>query len=37
MSEKHATDYRLERNFGMPFGIQTAGDRLATVFEIGQG
>ena len=38
MSEKHATEYRLMRSFGMPFGrIQNAGDQPATVFDDGQG
>ena len=37
MFEKHATEYRLVRSFGMPFGIQIAGDRPASVFDDGQG
>ncbi len=37
MSEKHATDNRDLRSFGMPFSIQIAGYRPATVFDDGQG
>ncbi len=38
VSEQHATDYRVTRFLGMPFGrIEIAGNQPATVFDHGQG
>jgi hypothetical protein len=37
VSETHATDDRLARLFGMPFGNQSVGYRPAAVFDDGQG
>ena len=38
MFEKHATEYRLVRSFGMPFArIQNLGDQPTTVFDDGKG
>jgi hypothetical protein len=36
--QTHATEYRVMRSFGMPFGrIQSLGDLPTTVFDDGQG
>jgi hypothetical protein len=38
VSEKHVTEYRVSRSFGMPFErIQNLGDRSTMAFDDGQG